>query len=172
MPVARNQKNSLKRKHSSTKFTFIKQKNTCRRTTINMVVENLAASLKDLLHKELSFTLGVLESVHTVERSFRGLLVEKKSQIYCRIQDLERKTMPDSSDSDRTYDTDLSDNQVPSEDENCVTRVPATDDEDSSVVVLSEDNKRPLQQSSSHRSSTTRAQELCCLALKESIPPY
>jgi hypothetical protein len=75
--------------------------------------------------------------------------------------------MPDSSDSDRDEDLGLSDRQVPSEDENCVTCVPVTDDEDSSVVVLSEDNKRPLQQSSSLRSSTTRAQEFCCLTLKD-----
>ena len=94
----------------------------------------------------------------------------KKSQVYCRIQDLESKTMADSSDSDRDDDLCLSDDQVPSEGENCVTCVPATDDENSSVVVLSEDNKRPLQQSSSLRSYITRAQKLCYLALKESIP--
>jgi hypothetical protein len=76
--------------------------------------------------------------------------------------------MPYSSDSDRDDDTGLSDDQVPSEDENSVTCVPATDDKDSSVVVLSEDIKRP-RQSSSLRSSITRAQKLCCLALKEPI---
>jgi hypothetical protein len=69
--------------------------------------------------------------------------------------------MPDSSDSDRDDELGLSDDHVPSEDENCVTCVPATDDEDSS-----EDNKRRPLQSSSLRSSTTRAQ------LKESIPPF
>ncbi len=67
--------------------------------------------------------------------------------------------MADSSDYDRDDDLGLSDDPVPSEDENSVTCVPATD-EDSSVVVLSEDNKRPLKQSSSLRSSNTRAQEL------------
>ncbi len=45
--------------------------NTCRGPTINMVVENLAA----VLHKQLGLDLGVLDSVHTVERSFRDLLV-------------------------------------------------------------------------------------------------
>jgi hypothetical protein len=91
----------------------------------------------------------------------------KKSQVYCRIQDLESKTMADSSDSDRDDDLCLSDDQVPSEGENCVTCVPATDDENSSVVVLSEDNKRPLQQSSSLRSSTTHAQEFSTRCFKQ-----
>ncbi len=93
----------------------------------------------------------------------QGFVGVKKSQVYCRIQDLESKTMADSSDSDRDDDLGLSDDQVPSEGENSVTCVPATD-EDSSVVVLSEDNKRRPLQSSSLRSSTTQ--------LKESIPPF
>jgi hypothetical protein len=71
--------------------------------------------------------------------------------------------MADSSDFDRDDDIGLSDDQVPSEDENSVTCVPATDDEDASVVVLSKDIKRPLQ-SSSLRFSTTRAHAFCCFS--------
>ncbi len=118
--------------------------------------------MKDLLHEELSLTWVSGFSANNRE-IIQMFVVVKKSQVYCRIQDLESKTMPDSSDSDRDNDID----QVPSEGENSVTCVPATDDEDSSVAVLSEDNKRPLQQSSSLRSSTTRAQEFCCLTLKD-----
>jgi hypothetical protein len=126
-----------------------------------MIVENLAA----VVHKELGLTLGFwIECIRSRDHSaFVG--VKKSFASLLQNIDLERKTMPDSSDSDRGEDLGLSDDQVPSEDENSVTCVPATDDEDASVVVLSKDIKRPLQ-SSSLRSSTTRAQ------LKESIPPF
>jgi hypothetical protein len=116
----------------------------------------------------LNLTLGFwIECIRSRDHS--GFVGVKKSQVYCRIQDLENKTMPDSSDSDRVEDLGLSDDQVPSEDKNSVTCVPATDDEDSSVAVLSEDNKRPLQ-SSSLRSSTTRTQEFFCFSRVQS--PY
>jgi hypothetical protein len=131
-----------------------------------MIVENLAA----VVHKELGLTLGFwIECIRSRDHSaFVG--VRKSFASLLQNLDLERRTMPDSSDSDRGEDLGISDDQMPSEDENSVTCVPATDDEDASVVVLSEDNKRPLQQSSSLRSYITRAQKLCYLALKESIP--